>query len=96
MKYDLAFNDEALKEWKKLNKSIKAKFEKKLSKILANPHTGPKNKLNSKLVECYKIKLLNDGYRLVYEVIEDQVIVLVLAVGERDGLSVYKAAMSRR
>ncbi|HKT62424.1 MAG TPA: type II toxin-antitoxin system RelE/ParE family toxin [Burkholderia sp.] len=43
----------------------------------------------------YKIKLRSVGYRLVYEVRDTEVIVLVVAVGRRDRDAVYLAAMKR-
>ena len=36
------------------------------------------------------------GYRLVYEVIEKEIIVLVIAVGKRDKGQVYKEAAQRK
>ncbi|WP_279609095.1 type II toxin-antitoxin system RelE family toxin [Burkholderia cenocepacia] len=43
----------------------------------------------------YKIKLRGVGYRLVYEVRDAEVIVLVIAVGRRERDAVYLAAMKR-
>ena len=43
----------------------------------------------------YKIKLRSVGYRLVYEVRDQQVLVLVIAVGKRDRNAVYRAAAMR-
>jgi mRNA interferase RelE/StbE len=43
----------------------------------------------------YKIKLRSVGYRLVYEVRDQQVLVLVIAVGKRDRNAVYRAAAQR-
>ncbi|EMN7257950.1 type II toxin-antitoxin system RelE/ParE family toxin, partial [Vibrio vulnificus] len=43
----------------------------------------------------YKIKLRTSGYRLAYEVIDNEVVVYVLAVGRRDKDAVYKKLASR-
>ena len=43
----------------------------------------------------YKIKLRTVGYRLVYEVRDQQVLVIVIAVGKRDRNAVYRAAQLR-
>jgi mRNA interferase RelE/StbE len=43
----------------------------------------------------YKIKLRSVGYRLVYEVRDSKLIVLVIAVGKRERNSVYMAAAKR-
>ena len=43
----------------------------------------------------YKIKLRASGYRLVYEVHDDTVTVMVIAVGKRDRGEVYAKAAER-
>ena len=43
----------------------------------------------------YKIKLVQSGYRLVYKVEDDVVIVTVLAVGKRERSDVYNKALKR-
>ena len=44
---------------------------------------------------CYKIKLRASGVRLVYEVIDKRLIVLVLGVGRRDDDAAYVTAKKR-
>lgn len=90
MSYELEFLEEALVEWNKLNSSVKQPLKKKLMKVLENPRI-PKNKLSGH-PNRYKIKLRSIGYRLVYEVIDDEVIVLVIAIGKRENNSVYDSA----
>jgi len=46
--------------------------------------------------DCYRIKLLRIGYRLVYRVEDDVVFVTIVAVGKRDKFKVYESAQSRR
>jgi len=82
MSYSLKFKPKALKEWNKLNATIKKQFAKKLETILENPHI-PHNKLSG-FSSVYKIKLRQSGYRLAYEVQDEEVIVLVLKIGKRD------------
>lgn len=43
----------------------------------------------------YKIKLRSSGFRLVYEVRDTEIVVLVIAVGKRERSEVYKAADTR-
>jgi mRNA interferase RelE/StbE len=69
-------------------------LRKLLKKRLEQPHV-PGSELHGDLVNCYKIKLLKHGYRLVYQVEEDVLVVLVLAVAKREGMAVYRAAVSR-
>lgn len=47
------------------------------------------------LDNCYKIKLLADGYRLVYQVIDARLVVSVVTTGKRDKLAVYHEAAQR-
>ncbi len=94
MTYKLTFKQAAEKEWRKLDEGIKTKFRKKLIERKDNPHI-PADKLRG-IDNAYKIKLRNDGYRLVYEVRDDQLIISVISVGKRDKSTVYKRAMARR
>jgi mRNA interferase RelE/StbE len=84
----------ALKEWSKLDSSIKAQFQKILAKRLEQPHV-PSAKLRGDLKNAYKIKLRDVGYRLVYEVIDNKLVVVVLAVGRRDNDKAYNLATRR-
>ncbi|MDO9382168.1 MAG: type II toxin-antitoxin system RelE/ParE family toxin [Hyphomicrobiaceae bacterium] len=93
MTYELAFLEPALKEWRKLDNHTRELFKKKLSERLADPHVPAAKLSGSK--DRYKIKLRSVGYRLVYEVRDAQLIVIVVAVGRRDRNSVYKAADKR-
>ena len=55
---------------------------KKLAKRLIEPIV-PSDKLSG-YENIYKIKLKNAGFRLAYEVKEQEIVVLVLKVGKRD------------
>lgn len=93
MTYKLKFLPVAQKEWKKLAAPIQAQFKKKLKERLENPHV-PSAKLRG-YDSVYKIKLRTAGYRLAYEVIDDEIVVYVLAIGKRDKDAVYKKLSSR-
>jgi mRNA interferase RelE/StbE len=90
MSYELEFLEEALSEWHRLDGSIKAQFKKKLGERLDEPRL-PSAKLSGH-PDRYKIKLRSIGYRLVYEVQDGRLVVLVVAVGKRDKNAVYRAA----
>lgn len=93
MTYKLEFLPSALKEWHKLDQTIKAQFKKKLVERLEQPHvTASQLKGWS---NHYKIKLKALGYRLVYEVLTSSKTVQVIAVGKREKNSVYVTAKSR-
>jgi len=93
MIYKLKFLPAAKKEWDKLAEPLKKQFKSKLSKRLENPRIQ-----SAKLKgydSVYKIKLRTAGYRLAYEVVDDEVVVYVLAVGKRDKNAIYKKLASR-
>ena len=77
MPYALEFKPTALKEWSKLDNTVKSIFQKKLEVILNEPKIES-NRLSG-LPNCYKIKLRSLGYRLVYLVDDCRIVVLVLA-----------------
>lgn len=95
MSYDLHFHPVALKEWKKLAKGLQEKFKKILKRRLENPHVISAI-LNGTLKNCYKIKLRQSGYRLVYQVNDNKLIVTVIAVGKRNNNKIYDEAESRK
>lgn len=93
-KYRLKFIPEALKEWKALDGSVKEVLRKALKKRLDQPHL-PGSELHRDLHGCYKIKLRQQGYRLVYSVEDDELVVLVLAVDKREDMAAYRSALAR-
>jgi mRNA interferase RelE/StbE len=94
MIYELAFLDEALKEWRRLDNATREQFKSKLAERLDNPKV-PSARLHG-AKDRYKIKLRNAGYRLVYEVKNHELLVLVVAVGKRERNEIYKAAERRK
>lgn len=93
-RYTLQFDPRALKEWRGLDRTIQDQFKKVLAKRLDMPRIDAA-RLSGPLSDCYKIKLRASGYRLVYRVIDSQVVVLVLAIGERDKSRAYAQAGKR-
>ena len=91
--YELDLLEDALKEWKKLNSTVRDQLSRKLAERLKAPHVP--SALLSGMRDCYKIKLKSAGYRLVYQVEDDVLVVLVVAVGKREQSKVYKAAAKR-
>lgn len=94
MTYKLEFDRRALKEWEKLGHPVRSQFKKKLAERLENPHV-PASRLSGR-INRYKIKLRSSGYRLVYEVCDDRILLLVIAVGKRSGDDVYHEANNRK
>lgn len=87
MTYRLTFSDRARRQWNKLDSTVRTQFQAVLKRRIEEPHV-PSARLRGRWPgPRYKIKLKSPGFRLVYEVHDDQVLVIVIAVGRRD--SVY-------
>lgn len=95
MIYELHFHPLALKEWRKLSQELQGQFKKLLKRRLENPHVISA-KLSSLLKDCYKIKLRQVGYRLVYQVDDNKMVLLVVAVGKRNKNKIYESAEDRQ
>ena len=93
MTYKLKFTDISNKEYKKLNSTIQEQFKKKLKERLENPRVQ-KDKLSG-YSNIYKIKLRSSGFRLAYEVKDEQILVLVLTVAKRENNKVYENLKDR-
>lgn len=93
MIYKLEFKKSALKEWKKLNPTVRQQFKNRLKERLEKPRILSSALSGEK--DLYKIKLRQLGYRLVYQVTGKTVTVTVVAVGKRNKNKVYNVALSR-
>jgi len=91
--YKLRFHTLALKEWQQLDGSVREPLKKKLAERLESPRV-PAAALHG-MADCYKIKLISVGYRLVYRVDDDEVFVTVITAGRRDKNKVYQSAQQR-
>lgn len=92
--YRLKFVPDALAEWQALDGSVKEPLRKALKKRLIQPRV-PGVELHGELRGCYKIKLRKQGYRLIYSVEDDVLVVLVLAIDKRENLAAYRSAVER-
>jgi len=93
-KYRLQFVPSAWQEWQALNGSVKEPMRKLLRKRLDNPHV-PGGALHGELAGFYKIKLRKHGFRLVYGVEDDALVVMVMAVDKREDGIIYRSALAR-
>ncbi|MED5719083.1 type II toxin-antitoxin system RelE/ParE family toxin [Enterobacter hormaechei] len=82
MAYFLDFDERALKEWRKLGSTVREQLKKKLVEVLESPR-----------IEANKLR--SSGYRLVYQVIDEKVVVFVISVGKRERSEVYSEAVKR-
>jgi mRNA interferase RelE/StbE len=88
--YRVELRPGARRAWNKLNPAIRDQFKRKLDERRRAPHI-PSARL-SKMPGCYKIKLRKEGLRAVYQVRDDVLLLLVLAIGKREQDEVYDEA----
>ena len=81
MSYNLRIHPDAKKEFKKIGPRASELLLKKLESKLDEPHV-PNRRLKGFPKPTYKIK--SGVFRLVYEVNDSEIIVIVLGVGKRD------------
>jgi mRNA interferase RelE/StbE len=91
--YKLQFLPSARKEWDSLDNTVRQQLKRKLAERLENPRV--ESARLSTMPDCYKIKLAALGYRLVYQVVDSAVTVIVVSVGKRERSAVYAAAIAR-
>ncbi len=93
MNYNLLFKTAARQEWDKLDSTVRDIFKKRLIERLKDPRN--ESSRLSGMKDCYKIKLRQAGYRLVYQVRDKELVVVVVAVGKREKNFIYKKAIKR-
>ncbi|HIF9114924.1 TPA: type II toxin-antitoxin system RelE family toxin [Photobacterium damselae] len=86
--YNLKFERKAKTLFLILGEPEKSLFKEILRKALENPHIEA-NRFYGTLSGCYKIKLKQSGYRLIYKVEDGERLVLVLAIGKRERKKAY-------
>lgn len=91
--YELKFHKSALKEWQHLDSTVRMQLRKKLAERLMAPRVD--SAYLAGMPDCYKIKLMASGYRLIYRVIDGELVVLVVAIGKREADEAYRKARTR-
>ena len=93
MTYKLEFLPSALKEWGKLGHTVREQIKRKLGE---RPE-APKVQADAlrDMPGHFKIKLRSSGYRLVYRVEDERVVVVVVSVGKRERGAAYDSAKNR-
>ncbi len=88
--YKVEFRPKAFKAFQKIGTAAQRQLAKKLEERRHNPHVLA-DRLND-MPDCYKIKMRSSGLRAIYQVKDDRLILLVLAVAARDKDEAYKLA----
>lgn len=92
--YSVDFDLKAVEDLGRLSKTANNQFIKKVKSLRENPHIEA-NRLHGNLKHFYKIKLLKEGIRGVYQVDEENKRICVIIVEKREDDYVYKEAENR-
>ena len=97
MPYKVVLTAEAANDFRGLDGSVKKQVAKQLKKLETSPHLGqPRgNRAGFDLSGYYKHYAANRAIRIVYRIVEDEVIVEVVGIGRRADFEVY-AEVARR
>jgi len=96
--YEIKYHPLVEADLKQLNNSIRLEVFKKLKKIQQTPEIGKSlgNKNNMNLTGLFKVYVAKKQVRIVYEIIDNILVVKVIAIGKRESMEVYKQAQERR
>jgi len=93
-KYKIEFHPDVIsKDFPKLAEDVKKRLKSQLRKLSQNPYCG--ESLRHKLKGYRKLYFDKKRYRIIYRIIEEKIIIFVIAVGKRDKLEVYKISDKR-
>lgn len=97
MIYTIKFHPEAEKEFLELDKGVRERVAKQLVKIASHPELGERlgNRNGIDLSGYRKMYAEKKKIRIVYEVVEEEILIYIMAIGERDDMAVYKTALKR-
>lgn len=97
MPYKVMLTADAADDFRRLDGSLKEPVAKQLKKLATSPLLGEHlgNKAGLDLTGYYKLYVAKKTVRIVYRVLEQEVIVDVVAIGKREDLAVYQTALKR-
>lgn len=104
MTWDIEFLEEAEKDMKKLDHSVRIQVLKGIRKVSKNPFSVQEggygkplgNKTGTNLTNLLKIKFRDLGIRVVYKAVRVDGIMKIIVVSARTDEQVYKEAGKRR
>jgi mRNA interferase RelE/StbE len=90
--YKIEIEEKVIKEdLPKLDSKTKEIIRRKILKLKENPYLG--KPLRGNLFGCYKIKV--SKYRVIYKIKNQELIIIIIAVGKRENSLIYFLAEKR-
>ena len=93
MTYNLEFDRRALKEWNKLGDTVRHQFKKKLRGIGESSNRSQSTSRAPGLLQSEAEKRWLS--RLIYQVLDQEIVVFVIAIGKREREAAYEVAQDR-
>lgn len=97
MRYSVVLTPAAAEDFRCLDGSLKEPVAKQLRKLETAPRLGEHlgNRAGLDLTGYYKLYAAKKTVRIVYRMIEQAIVVEVVAIGKREDLAVYQEALKR-
>lgn len=93
--FELRFHEDALTEFLALDGSVRSLLKVRIAAVQASP-AASSHPLTGQLSGFNEIKLLKAGIRLIYRIDVSGRRIDVIAIGRRERLQVFLAALERR
>ena len=95
--YEIKFHPEALKEFCKLDGSVKILVKKQIEKLQKSPFLGEElgNKNGYDLSGYRKMYVNKKQIRIVYSIKDEILVINIIAIGKREDMEVYANASNR-
>ncbi len=97
MRYSVVLTVAAAEDFRQLDGSLKEPVSKQLRKPETAPRLGEHlgNRAGLDLTGYYKLYVAKKSIRIVYRIIDHEILVEVVAIGRREDLAVYQEALKR-
>jgi len=97
MAYRIEFLPEAAREFEALDGSLKRVAAKQIDKLAERPELGEplRKRMGIDLTGYRKISFGKKGYRIVYEIQRERLVILIIGIGRRERAEIYREAARR-
>ena len=97
MSYKVFLHEAAADDFRSLDGSVKKLVAQQLKKLGTSPHLGEplRNLRGLDLTGYYKMYAVHKSIRIVYRIIEQEIMVEVIGIGKRADFEVYVEAAKR-
>lgn len=97
MPYTIKYHPHVTDDLRQLDKGVRDKVFKKIEQLSNAPELGHLlgNKANLDLSNYRKLYVDNRRIRVVYRIEQEMICILILAVGKREDLEIYRIARQR-